>query len=393
MRRPVFAGLVFCAFAAQAVSVVELGGEPYGIKDVSALVNAALQKGERNIHFPAGEWRLDRPLSLPSGTHITADDAARIFAAKPNEPEAIVANADVKNGNSDISIKGGLWDGYAPVHPRKGWTDPRYPGRFFHFINVDGLVIEHVRMTDSVVFYISLGRVRNFRIEDISFEGTFPVKCQDGVHIGGGCENGLVKDIRCRFWATGDDLIALNADDVDPVKYTHNHDQVDAPIRHIRVENVTAPCCHSVVRLLSVKSDITDVVFKNIRAGYREFGVNADGARYSADPMFRDADYPQGIGRLQDIVFEDCEMWYAGEKKNPHEVVDLETNGKGIRFVNFRHAREREATDNAPHPTFRFRKMCAHALTVDGKPLKLAQGEEKTLNDVRNLTIERIDAR
>ena len=114
-----------------------------GAADVSGAINAALASGRLNLHFPKGLYRLDRPLKLPSRTHITADPGAHFYASRENEPEAIVQNANPDAGDTDISIRGGLWDGCAPIHPRKGFNDLRYPGRFFLFINVDGLVLEH----------------------------------------------------------------------------------------------------------------------------------------------------------------------------------------------------------------------------------------------------------
>ena len=205
-----------------------------GAVDVAGAINAALASGRLNLHFPKGLYRLDRPLKIPSHTHITADPGAHFFASRENEPEAIVQNANPETGDTDISLSGGLWDGCAPIHPRKGWNDLRYPGRFFLFINVDGLVLEHLRMTDAITYHFAFGQVRHFRVEDVSFEGIYPVKCQDGIHLCGGCEDGVIRHIRCLKGATYDDLIALNADEA--FVYSHNNGFVPLPIRRIFVE-------------------------------------------------------------------------------------------------------------------------------------------------------------
>lgn len=343
-----------------------------GIADCAAPINAALAAGERELHFPAGEYRLDRPLSLPSGTRLVADAGAHFFASPANEPEAIVSNADWEGGNADILVSGGVWDGLAPYHPRKGWNDPRYPAGLFKFVNVRRLVLENLVVTDGVCYQIALSRTRDFRVENIRFEGTFPVKCQDGVHLWGGCEDGLIRGIRCRFYATGDDLIAINADDVG--KYAHNKGGVDGPIRRITVEDVFAPCCHSVIRLLSVRSPIRDVVLRNIRGGYREFGINMDAARYCADPMFDTAAETNGVGHLENVLFENVELWYAGDSGKAKEVVNFETNAKNVRFRGFRHAREREHPTTRPHATFRFRNLAP--TTVDFGDRKAEAGAE-----------------
>lgn len=363
---------------AKPVDVRSLGVEPYGTKDCSATVNAALASGQLELHFPSGEYRLDRPLSLPSGTHLTAARDARLFASAANAPEAIVSNADWNKGNADIVISGGVWDGCAPLHPRKGWNDPAYPARLFVFVNVKGLVLEHMTMVDGVTYHVGLSRVRDFRVEDIAFEGTYPVKCQDGVHLWGGCEDGVIRDIRCRFGATYDDLIALNADDV--ARYTHNKGGVDAPIRRIRIEKVRATSCHSVFRFLSIRSKISDIVIRDVKAGYREFGINADAARYCADPIFDDAAYPEGVGEMENVLLEDVELWYAGDKRPPNapkEVVVFETNARNFVFRNFRHAREREPKGILDHPTFNFRNL--RATTVDFAGTRESVGREQRL--------------
>lgn len=364
--------------------VTELGVRNDGGADAAAPLNAALKAGNLNLFFPAGEYRLEGQLVLPSHAHLVADPAARIYAGLNCAPHPVVVNSDPEKGNEDISIRGGLWDGCAPFHPRRGWADPDYPARFFHFIKVKGFTLEKLKMKDGVAYHISLGQIRNFRVEDIEFIGVFPVKCQDGVHICGGCEDGLVRNIRCPVrGATYDDLIAVNSDDCQ--FYSHQSGQIDAPIRRIRIENVEAISCHSVVRLLSVRSPIEDVVFRNIRGGYREFGINADAARYCADPIFKDADHPAGVGCLRNVLFENCEMWYDGPRPNPKEVVDFEENGTGVRFRNFRHAREKEKPGLKPRPTFRFRKLDEASLVVDGRPVEMKRGEEKTFDDVRDL--------
>lgn len=364
-----------------------------GARDVSAAINAALAAGRRDLHFPTGEYRLDRPLLLPSHTHITAARDAHFFAAEPNEPEAIVQNAHPDMGDTDISISGGFWDGRAPIHPREGWNDPRYPGRFFLFLKVEGLTLEHLRMTDSVTYHIGLGEVRRFRIEDIAFEGVYPVKCQDGIHICGGSSDGLIRRVRCAKGATYDDLVALNADEA--FVYTHNNGFVPGPIRRIHVEDVEAPSCHCFVRFLSITNDITDVTIRDACVGYRAHGLNLDAARYCADPIFKDADWPDGVGVLRNILVENVTLWYDGPKPKAREVVTFETNARDVRFRNVTWAKDREPAHLLrPHPFFRFRKMGRTRVTADGRTLEIPAGGELTLDALHYdaLDIDRLDA-
>lgn len=76
--------------------------------------------------------------------------------------------------------------------------------------------------------------------------------CQDGIHVGGGSANGVIKNIIATRGSTNDDLIAFNADDAN--WYCHNRGMKDAPIKNMLVENVKAEDCWTAVRLLSVVS-------------------------------------------------------------------------------------------------------------------------------------------
>ena len=268
----------------------------------------------------------------------------------------------------------------------------RYPGRFFLFINVDGLVLEHLRMTDVITYHIALGQVRHFRVEDISFEGIYPVKCQDGIHLCGGCEDGVIRHIRCLKGATYDDLIALNADEA--FVYSHNNGFVPLPIRRILVEDIEAPQCHTFVRFLSITNDITDVTIRNAKVGYRARGVNMDAARYCADPIFKDEDWPDGVGDIRNVLLENVTLWYAGPKTNARDVVTFETNATNFRFRNFTWAKDLEPPYVCQRPGFLFRKLCKTSVTVEGKTTELPTGGELTLEGLHYdaIDVNRIDA-
>ena len=367
---------------------------PYsdGSKDVAAALNAAMARGETVLNVPPGDYRLDVPLVLPSRTNITADPATRFFAGDANRASAVVVNSDTEKGNKNITISGGIWDGCAATHKRTSYKDPDYAGRFFHFINVRDLCCTDMHIRDGACYQVSLGRVTDFRFERIVFDGKVHPMCQDGVHIGGGCERGVVRNIRAIDGATGDDLIALNADDVN--HYSHNAGQQDLPIRKILVEDVQAASCWTAVRVLSIKSEISDVVLRGFKVGYRRHGINADAARYCADPIFNEAEHPNGVGALRNVLFEDFELWYAGDRPKRSETVTWETNGKGVRFRNFHVVRGREKpTDKPVPPAFRIRKVGPTRVVADGVESVLQPGEELLLkaNSYRSVNIGDLD--
>jgi uncharacterized repeat protein (TIGR02543 family) len=50
-------------------------------------------------------------------------------------------------------------------------------------------------------------------------------------------------------------------------------------------------------------------------------GLNADGSRHTADPIFKEENYPKGIGNMKNIVFENITLWRM-EKVWKEEVLD-----------------------------------------------------------------------
>ena len=101
---------------------------------------------------------------------------------------------------------------------------------------------------------------------------------------------------------TNDDMIALNADDC--VQRVENFDLSRAAIEDITFENIYAENCYTVVRVLSVTAPIKNIIIKNVYAGYRNYVINADGARYCRTPLFNEKDYPSGVGCISNFVME-----------------------------------------------------------------------------------------
>lgn len=76
---------------------------------IQNMINA--NDGVAMIYFPPGVYLIGAPLTLPSNTHLVLDPQA-IMRCNASAPiQHIVANADFTNGNSNITIDGGQWDG------------------------------------------------------------------------------------------------------------------------------------------------------------------------------------------------------------------------------------------------------------------------------------------
>lgn len=282
-----------------------------GVTDCSPAIKKALEV-ETEIYFPAGVYVITEELLIPSNRHICLDKEAVLFAADhcfdKDGTRAMITNADHVNGNENIVFEGGKVDANNIHNGRENWKDGPNWGLTFCFMRVKNLTVKNLVSHNAETYNFRLNYVEDFIIEGITFTATHLTRCQDGIHLEGYCHRGVIRDIVAEYGCTNDDVIAFTADEaVD--EYAHCKGVEDGPITDILVENVTAECCHSPVRLLSIDQEISNVTFRNISAGVRHHGINADGARYSADPLFQEEDYPKGIGNMKNILFENITLW------------------------------------------------------------------------------------
>ena len=355
-------------------SILEFGAKNDGSADLSAVFAEAFAAGEREILIPAGEYRLDHTLRIPSNAKIVAEDGAHIFANPGNYTDAaMIENENQLIGDENITVTGGLWDGRCDLNDRDSYCDIVKIGLMFNFVKATNLVLENLRVINGVSYHFRLGECRHFRVENIRIEGTIIPLCQDGIHMGGGCEYGLIKNIWVVDGGLGDDLIALNADDA--FWFGQNIGMKPLPIRHIRVENVDACNCYTVIRLLSLDTEISDVYMKNIRGGYRAHGINMDAGHLSGGKFyFHPSKHFCKAGAIRDVTFEDISLWCTApvEKRPGRPCIAFEENVKNMRFVNLSHPRENETQTV---PMFRFNQISETDFTVDGVTRHIAHGE------------------
>lgn len=326
-----------------------------GKTDATAVVQKMLDKGGE-VRFEKGDYLISKNLLVSSNTTIKADENAR-FIMDGNVPkhrgDFLITNADFKNGNENITIIGGIWDGN---NQGKYNTKPKlfdqngYSGTVVNFFNVKKLTLQNMTIANSVVYNTRFSCIEDFLIEDIRFFSENLAFNQDGIHFGGDVRNGIVRNIKAvSKGQTNDDLIALNAD--DSIERIENMDITRGAIENILIENIYAEDCHTLVRMLSVYSPIRNITLKNVKGGFREYAINMDGARYCRTPLFKEEEYPQGCGEIENINIENFEIYCTKKKgvfKKNKACISCESKIDNFKITGFKRDMSKDVEPKRP---------------------------------------------
>jgi len=367
-------------------NILEYGLTPDGKTDFSDCIEAAL-KEYGHVFLPEGEYIITRPVVMLSNTKITADKNAHIKAADNSliypACYGMVINENYILGNENIEIDGGIWDGNNPNNVRPSWSTGPCTGIMFNFMGVNGLTLKNIVSKNSESYHFRLGRVTNFLIENIEMSDELLTFSQDGIHVGGGSHHGVIRNIFAHPGNPNDDLIAFNADDVN--QYIMNSGMIDLPISDMLVENVTAENCFGAIRILSIVNSVENITFRNFTAGIREFAINCDAGRTCKHPIFENEEYPDGVGVMKNITFENFNVWRS-EKIQKYPLCAMEQNGENVRFINFTRNRDKDVSPELPF--IRFDYLKESTIHVDGKTYNLKKNEQLLYNeDVKELIL------
>lgn len=371
-------------------SVLDLGARADGIADDGEAFQRALDRGPGVVRVPAGRYLIGRVLRIGSGTRLVVDPQATLRLADgvcTTPDDYFLTNANPATGDADIAVEGGRWDGNNAGNARPaGLFDFGCSGAMMHFQNVRGLRLADLHLHDAEAYHVRLTQVRGFEVERIRFSADRVRPNNDGIHLGGHCEGGVIRDIKgLHPGVTGDDMIALNADDA--LTRTEVRGMTNGPIRNIVIEDIAAQGCHSFVRLLSVVSPIENVSIRGVRGTCEVAAINCDAARGCRVPVFDEANPPfaDGVGFLHNIDAADFHV--AKSHANDIALLRLETRMEKFRITHF--TRDL-AADQAPStPTLRLRHVAVSALRLDDAPAAtLAFGDtleraETTLRELR----------
>ena len=320
------------------ISVKDYNAIGNGFTDDTKAFQQALDSGSDTILIPHGAYIISETLLVHSNTTILAEPTARIVmdGETPKlQGRFLLTNADWEKGNTNIAIIGGVWDGNNQGEANfKGdiFDTTRFSGAVLNFFNVDGLKLDGLTVANSVTYTIRMAKLSNFTIENISFFSDKLAYNQDGLHFNGEVRNGKVKNIRALSKGqTNDDLIALNAD--DSMERVENIGMTRGDIENLVIENVYAEDCHTIVRMFSVDSAIRNITLRNIQGGFRFYAINADAGRYCRTPVFDDSEWPNGVGRIENVLVENMTC-YCTNKEQQQPAIILESLADGLELRN-----------------------------------------------------------
>ena len=159
----------------KSVNIKEFGALGDGIADDYLAVQSALDSGAEEVIIPQGIYCISDTLKVHSNTRIIADRTAKLVMKsdkRKKRGDFLLSNADVENGERNIEIIGGIWDGNNTAEQNRKpdlFDENGYSGAILNIVNVDGFTLRDAVIANSVTFYVRMGKLHNFTIENIDF--------------------------------------------------------------------------------------------------------------------------------------------------------------------------------------------------------------------------------
>ncbi len=335
------------------VSVIEYGAKGDGVQNDAIAIQKALDSGASVVTIPQGIYSIDRTLKMGSGVTLKVDPQSVIRLtdrAGNNVSVFLLTNRNPGNGNSNIMVEGGIWDGNNEHNIRgKDGDFYGYTGTAINFINVRNLTLRKFTVRNPDAFSIRVGEVQDFLIEDVVLDHSVIRHNQDGIHIGGFSHRGIIRRIRAIHPNTpNDDMIAINAD--DDVERVVNLGMRCGPIHDILVEDIQAEGAYNFVRLLSKESLIENITVRRVRGSCRYYAVNMNNWRF-----------PAGSGDIRNILLEQFDISKILMKPDKKSLFHITENVHDLHIYNIR---LNDNPDNSPVPTLLLNNQ--HTNTVQG---------------------------
>ena len=294
------------------INVRDFGAAGDNRSDDLPAMQKALDSGEKFVYIPAGRYMLRGTLTLRSGTRLLLHPEAYMKFGDGCGKKADSFLLSNESGAENITVEGGVWDGNAANNPRVADGGEPYLGVLIAFGDMKNLTLRNMTVRNAESFHIRLNYVKDFVVEDICFDDNEICANQDGIHVAGGCENGVIRNIRAVGPSSpNDDMISLvsgfSREAMAPCDPAWG--QKDGNIRNIRIYGLYAENTFSFLRLLAETYSIEDVTVSGVTGGCYYLG-----AQMQISPYLRNrGDFTVshlGTGNIKNVRLSDWNIWY-----------------------------------------------------------------------------------
>lgn len=209
-------------------------------------------------------YKLSTNLVVPSNRLIMVEPGTvlcRNSATVQTNEVVLLRNSDTTNGNKNIAVVGGVWDG-------NGFNQTRVDSQIqavFKFVKVDNALFQDLQIKNPLVFATAFGDLTNSKFKNIGFYQDRYILNGDGLHFCGGCDNVEIDGV---WGMTNDDMIAL-------VAYENSFFTTGlGDIKNFVIKNVYSNGGHRGIRLLSAAGYFVDgITIRNVRGNFTHGGI------------------------------------------------------------------------------------------------------------------------
>lgn len=357
-------------------------------KAIRSAIEKAIKNGSREVYLPAGRYLISVPIRLPSNFTLRAAKEAYVELKKGSN-QYLLQNEDLINGNTNITVTGGKWNG-------NGWSQTRTIrdkvensdfcfGMFFYKVKrleVASLQIDSTRSWGIAYMECDTVHVHDIHFQQNPFRDNRQTSAlnQNADGVTGGGNHVLIENIS---GFTNDDLVAFAAGGASfqgKMSPFPAVDYRDVTVRNIFPQNShdSIPALKAVAFYTFEHKTVSDITIENVRGNTAAASVlfyslfdkvgyfknvkvtGIEGANIYSRSTHPDLPKVYGIisvkhSEIDNIVFENIsrtETQYA----NPQFLFDSTTviNRLTIRNVNIRHKNlPGNLLMHAPHASIR----------------------------------------